>query len=67
MGFVFVGRQMLLDGGGNEFFIDLLLYHLKLRCNVVIELTGGKLKPEHLGQIGFFLTHRGSSGETRTR
>lgn len=55
-GFAFVGRQVLLDVGGDEFFIDLLFYHLKLRCYMVIELKGGKFKPEHLGQLGFYLT-----------
>ena len=55
-GFAFVGRQVLLDVGGDEFCIDLLFYHLKLRCYVVVELKGGKFKPEHLGQLGFYLT-----------
>jgi predicted nuclease of restriction endonuclease-like (RecB) superfamily len=55
-GFAFVGHQVLLDVGGEEFFIDLLFYHLKLRCYVVIELKAGKFKPEHLGQLGFYLT-----------
>lgn len=55
-GFAFVGRQVLLDVGGDEFFLDLLFYHLKLRCYVVIELKAGKFKPEHLGQLGFYLT-----------
>ncbi|MBZ5487085.1 DUF1016 domain-containing protein [Halomonas aquamarina] len=55
-GFAFVGRQVILDVGGEEFFIDLLFYHLKLRCYVVIELKTGKFKPEHLGQLGFYLT-----------
>jgi hypothetical protein len=55
-GFAFVGRQVLLDVGGDEFFIDLLFYHLKLRCYVVIELKAGKFKPAHLGQLGFYLT-----------
>ncbi len=55
-GFAYVGRQVLLDVGGDEFFIDLLFYHLKLRCYVVIEIKGGKFKPEHLGQLGFYLT-----------
>ena len=55
-GFAFVGRQVLLDVAGDEFFIDLLFYHLKLRCYVVIELKGGKFKPEHLGQLSFYLT-----------
>lgn len=55
-GFAFVGRQVLLDVGGDEFYIDLLFYHLKLRCYVVIELKAGKFKPEHLGQLGFYMT-----------
>jgi predicted nuclease of restriction endonuclease-like (RecB) superfamily len=55
-GFAFVGRQVLLNVGGEEFFIDLLFYHLKLRCYVVIELKAGAFKPEHLGQLGFYLT-----------
>lgn len=55
-GFAFVGRQVLLDVGGDEFFIDLLFYHLKLRCYVVIEMKTGNFKPEHLGQLSFYLT-----------
>lgn len=55
-GFAFVGRQVPLEVGGDDFFIDLLFYHLKLRCYVVIELKASKFKPEHLGQLGFYLT-----------
>lgn len=55
-GFAFIGRQKLLDVGGDEFFIDLLFYHVKLRCYVVIELKGGKFKPEYVGKLGFYLT-----------
>lgn len=55
-GFAFVGRQVLLNVGGDEFFVDLLFYHLKLHCYVVIEIKGGKFKPEHTGQLGFYLT-----------
>ena len=55
-GFAYVGRQVLLTVGGEEFFVDLLFYHLKLRCFVVIELKAGAFKPEHLGQLGFYLT-----------
>ena len=55
-GFAFVGRQVLLQVGEEEFFIDLLFYHLKLRCYVVIELKTGKFKPEHLGQLSFYMT-----------
>lgn len=56
VGFAFVGRQVLLKVGEEDFFIDLLFYHLKLRCYVVIELKAGKFKPEHLGQLGFYMT-----------
>lgn len=55
-GFAFVGRQVLLEVAGEAFFIDLLFYHLHLRCYVVVELKAGKFKPEHLGQLGFYLT-----------
>lgn len=47
---------MLIEVAGEEFFIDLLFYHLHLRCYVVVELKAGKFKPEHLGQLGFYLT-----------
>lgn len=55
-GFAFVGRQVHLEVGGDDFFIDLLFYHLTLRCYVVIELKAEKFKPEHLGQLSFYLT-----------
>ncbi|EKT4101758.1 TPA: PDDEXK nuclease domain-containing protein [Stenotrophomonas maltophilia] len=55
-GFAFVGRQVHLEVGGDDFFIDLLFYHLKLRCYVVIELKAEKFKPQHLGQLSFYLT-----------
>lgn len=55
-GFAYVGRQVILEVGGEDFFIDLLFYHLKLRCYIVVELKADKFKPEHLGQLGFYLT-----------
>jgi hypothetical protein len=55
-GFAYVGRQVHIEVGGDDFYVDLLFYHLKLRCYVVIELKGGKFKPEHLGQLGFYMT-----------
>lgn len=55
-GFAFVGRQVHLEVGGDDFFLDLLFYHLKLRRYVVIELKAERFKPEHLGQLGFYLT-----------
>ena len=42
--------------GGEEFFLDLLFYHLQLRCYIVIELKAGDFKPEHVGQLSFYLT-----------
>jgi predicted nuclease of restriction endonuclease-like (RecB) superfamily len=62
-GFAFVGRQVLLDVGGDEFFIELLFCHLKLRCYLVIELKGGKFKPEHLGH----LAQQGTAGQGSRR
>ena len=46
-GFAFVGRQFRLDVGGDEFFIDLLFYHTRLKCYVVVELKATAFKPEH--------------------
>jgi predicted nuclease of restriction endonuclease-like (RecB) superfamily len=55
-GFAFVGRQYRLDVGGDEFFIDLLFYHLKLRCYVVVELKTTPFRPEYAGQLNFYLS-----------
>ncbi len=55
IGFAFVGRQYPLDVGGKDFRLDLLFYHLKLRCFVVIELKGGEFKPEYAGKLNFYL------------
>ena len=54
-GFSFVGRQFRLEVEGNEYFIDLLFYHLRLRRFIVIELKTGELKPEDVGQLGFYV------------
>ncbi len=55
-GFAFVGRQVHIEVGGDDFFMDLLFYHLKLRCYVVIELKAGPFKPEHAGKLSFYLS-----------
>jgi len=55
-GFAFVGRQYRLEVSGNEYFIDLLFYHLDLRCYVVIELKAGRFKPEYAGKLNFYLS-----------
>lgn len=53
-GFAFVGRQYFLDIGEQDFYIDLLFYHLRLRCYVVIELKRGAFKPEYAGKMNFY-------------
>ncbi len=53
-GFAFVGRQYRLEVGGDDFHIDLLFYHLKLRAFVVIDLKKGAFKPEYAGKINFY-------------
>lgn len=55
VGFAFIGRQARLVVGGEEFFMDLLFYHYRLRCFVVVELKAGAFKPEHAGKMNFYL------------
>ncbi len=55
-GFAFVGRQYLLDIGGKDYRLDLLFYHLQLRCFIVIDLKGGEFKPEYAGKMNFYLS-----------
>jgi predicted nuclease of restriction endonuclease-like (RecB) superfamily len=56
VGFAFVGSQYRLDVGGEEFFVDLLFYHLKLRCYVVIDLKMGDFQPEYSGKMNFYVS-----------
>jgi predicted nuclease of restriction endonuclease-like (RecB) superfamily len=53
--FAFVGSQYRLEVGGQEYFIDLLLFHRRLRCLVAVELKIGDFKPEHKGKMEFYL------------
>ena len=55
-GFAYVGRQVPMQIGETERFIDLLFYHLDLRCYVVIELKAGKFEAEHVGKLGLYLS-----------
>ena len=55
-GFSFVGRQVHLEVGDQDYYIDLLFYHLKLRCFVVIELKAEAFKPEFTGKMNFYLS-----------
>lgn len=54
-GFAFVGDEFRLEVGGADYFIDLLFYHVRLHCYVLIELKTGVFKPEHAGKLGFYL------------
>ncbi|KPA10387.1 protein containing DUF1016 [Candidatus Magnetomorum sp. HK-1] len=55
-GFSYVGRQHRLEVGGDEFFIDLLFYHVKLHSYIVIELKSVKFKPEFTGKLNFYVS-----------
>ena len=55
-GFAFVGKQFKIEVSETDYFIDLLFYHLELRCYVVIELKAGKFKPEYAGKLNFYLS-----------
>ena len=55
-GFAFVGQQYNLEIGDKDYFIDLLFYHIKLKCYIVIELKNTKFIPEYAGKINFYLS-----------
>jgi predicted nuclease of restriction endonuclease-like (RecB) superfamily len=54
--FAFMGNQFRLEVDGEEYFIDLLLYHRRLKCMVAIKLKIGKFIPEYVGKMQFYLT-----------
>ena len=54
--FAFVGSQFRMEVDGREFFIDLLLFHRRLRCLIAIELKVGEFQPEFVGKMQFYLT-----------
>jgi predicted nuclease of restriction endonuclease-like (RecB) superfamily len=55
VGFAFVGRQVHLEVDGEDFYLDLLFYHVRMHCYVVLELKAGAFKPEHAGKMNFYL------------
>ncbi|WP_415524736.1 PDDEXK nuclease domain-containing protein [Clostridium sp.] len=55
-GFAFIGNQYHLNVAGEDYYLDLLFYHVKLRCYVVIELKTGKFRPEYAGKLNFYLS-----------
>lgn len=54
-GFSFIGNQYRISTDSNDYFIDLLFYHLDLRCYIVVEIKTGEFKPEYIGQLGFYV------------
>jgi len=56
VGFAFVGSDHRLEVGGEEFYLDLLFYHLQLRCYVVIDLKMGEFQPEYSGRMNFYVS-----------
>ncbi len=55
-GFAFVGQQVHLEVDGEDFYLDLLFYHLRLRCYIVIDLKAQAFKPEYAGKMNFYLS-----------
>ncbi len=55
-GFAYMGKQVHIEVGGQDFYMDLLFYHVKLRCYVVVELKAVDLTPEHVGKLNFYLS-----------
>lgn len=55
-GFAFMGSQYHLEVGGQDFYVDLLFYHHRLRCLVAIDLKMGDFKPEYAGKMNFYLS-----------
>lgn len=55
-GFAFIGRQVPISVGDQDYFLDLLFYHARLHCYVVIELKATEFRPEHTGQLNFYLS-----------
>lgn len=55
-GFAFIGRQYHLEVAGNDYYIDLLFYHVTLKCYVVVELKNRKFIPEYAGKLNFYLS-----------
>ena len=55
-GFSFIGNQYKIKVGNEDYFIDMLFYHLKLHCYIAVELKTVPFKPEYIGQLNFYLT-----------
>lgn len=64
-GFTYYGHQVKVMAGGEEFYIDQLFYHVKLHCYVVVELKATKFRPEHVGQLNFYVSAVDSQFKTQ--
>jgi hypothetical protein len=56
MGFAFLGSQYPLEVDGKEYRLDLLFYHIKLRCFIIIDLKTGEFLPEYSGKMNFYVS-----------
>ncbi len=65
-GFAFIGRQYHLEVGESDYYLDLLFYHVKLKCYVVVELKNTKFMPEYTGKLNFYLSAVDSLLKTET-
>ncbi len=54
-GFAYMGKQFAINVGGDDFYLDLLFYHTRLRCYVIVELKATEFKPEYAGKLNFYL------------
>jgi predicted nuclease of restriction endonuclease-like (RecB) superfamily len=54
-GFAYMGRQFAINVGGDDFYLDLLFYHTRLRCYVIVELKATEFRPEYAGKLNFYL------------
>lgn len=54
-GFCFIGNQYKISTHNHDYYIDILFYHLDLRCYIVVELKSTEFKPEYVGQLGFYV------------
>ena len=55
-GFSFIGNQYKIEVANKEYFIDLLFYHTKLHCYIIVELKNTEFKPEYAGKVNFYLS-----------
>jgi len=65
-GFAYIGKQVLLQVGERDFYLDLLFYHTQLHCYVVIELKAVDFEPEHAGKLNFYITAVDEQLKTKT-